>query len=289
VTLWDERADLADEFAPGDSVEVVDGYVRERDGDLELHVGSRGAVEAVEEDVEYVPDATPIADLELGATADVAGGVIEADPTRTFDRDDGSEGQVRNLRLKDDTGDVRLALWGEKADVDVGLGDYVVCTDVQVKEGWQDDLEASANWRSALVVMDGPPAGQGAAAAGGDASDAGSDSPTGIDAFAGGADGDASAGGSTAPDTGTGTGTEAGAGGGTSAGTAATAAVDDDPADGEVVEFTGTVVQAGDPLVLDDGTETWSVETSGASAGLGEELTVRGPVRDGRIHAEDVE
>ncbi|ELK53748.1 replication factor A, partial [Haloferax sp. BAB-2207] len=41
VTLWDERADLAEELEPGQSVEVVDGYVRERDGSLELHVGSR--------------------------------------------------------------------------------------------------------------------------------------------------------------------------------------------------------------------------------------------------------
>jgi replication factor A1 len=283
VTLWDERADLTEEFAPGDSVEVVDGYVRERDGDLELHVGSRGSVDQLAEAVEYVPDTTPIADLEMGSTADVAGGVIEADPKRTFDRDDGSEGQVRNLRLKDDTGDVRLALWGEKADVDVGLGDYVVCTDVQVKEGWQDDLEVSANWRSAVVVMDGPPAGQGGTAGDGDASAAGTDGSTGLDAFADGADSETDRGAAAGPDS--------GSGAGPSTGSAATTAVDDpDDAEGDVVEFTGTVVQAGDPLVLDDGTETWSVETGAeASAGLGEEVTVRGPVRDGRIHAEDLE
>jgi len=116
VTMWDDKADLAEEFAAGEVVEIGDGYVRERDGDLELHVGDRGTVERVDEDVEYVPETTAIADLEIGQTVDIAGGVIESDPKRTFDRDDGSEGQVRNVRIKDDTGEIRVALWGEKAE-----------------------------------------------------------------------------------------------------------------------------------------------------------------------------
>ena len=61
----------------------------------------------------------------------------------------------------------------------------------------------------------------------------------------------------------------------------------DDVDDGGVVEFTGTVVQAGDPVILDNGAETRSVET-GANLRLGEEVTVRGVERDGTIDAEDV-
>lgn len=114
VTLWDEQAELATEFDPGVTAEVVDGYVKERDGSLELHVGNRGAVEEVDEDIEYVPESTPIEDIEIGQTVDLAGVVRSADPKRTFDRDDGSEGQVRNIRVQDATGDIRVAMWGEK-------------------------------------------------------------------------------------------------------------------------------------------------------------------------------
>jgi replication factor A1 len=57
--------------------------------------------------------------------------------------------------------------------------------------------------------------------------------------------------------------------------------------EGEEREFTGTVVQAGNPVVLDNGSETQSVETN-VDVRLGEEITVRGRVRDGRIHAEEV-
>jgi replication factor A1 len=256
VTLWDERADRATELDEGESVEVVDGYTRERDGDLELHVGSRGAVEAVDDEVEYVPETTDVAALELDDVVDIAGGVIETSDVRTFDRDDGSEGQVRNVRLKDETGDIRVALWGDHADADVDLGDHVLVTDVEIQDGWQDDLEASANWRSTVSVVDREPtvADDGPSA---DGTDADADAAGGSDlsSFADG-------------------------------GTAEVAASDDDPADGEETSFTGTVVQTGDPVVLDDGERTRSVETD-ESLRLGEQVTVRGPLRDGRIDAEE--
>ena len=282
ITLWDEKADLAEEFDAGEVVEVGDGYVRERDGDLELHVGDRGTVERVDEDVKYVPETTDIGALEIGETVDIGGGVIETDPKRTFDRDDGSEGQVRNVRIKDETGEIRVALWGEKADAEIDLADHVVCTDVQIQDGWQDDLEASANWRSTVTVLDGDtdrsvtgdsaaagPASDGSAAD--DATTGGSDA-TGLNAF--GSDDGESDGAATG-----------GAVGGATA--AATEPSTESGGTTDDVEFTGTVVQVGEPVVLDDGRRTKSVETD-ANLRLGEEVTVRGPERDGTIHADDV-
>ena len=266
VTLWDEKAELVEELSAGTSVEIVDGYVRERDGDLELHVGNRGAIEELDEEIEYVPETTDIAVAEIGQTVDIKGGVIETDPKRTFDRDDGSEGQVRNIRVKDDTDDIRVALWGDKADLDVELADYVIVTDVEIQDGWQDDKEASAGWRSTVTVTDQPAdAGDDDA---GSADTGGTDTDAGLSSFGGDDDVEtASADGGT---------------GGTEAATATT-----DAESGGVTEFTGTVVQAGSPVVLDDGQETRSVETD-ADLRLGEEVTVRGRERDGRIDADEV-
>ena len=273
VTLWDEQADRADELDTDVTVEVVDGYVRERDGSLELHVGSRGAVEELDEDVQYVPDTADIGTLEIGQTVDIAGGVIETDPKRTFDRDDGSQGQVRNVRVKDDTGEIRVALWGEKADTDVELADHVVFTDVEIKDGWQDDLEASAGWRSTVSVTRDD-VGDTESAASAESNGQGQ----GLDAF--GSDSDDS----TGTDGGADTATAESASG---SGTAAAVATKADDADGETVEFTGTVVQAGNPVVLDNGTKTRSVRTD-AKLRLGEEITVRGALRDGTIDADEV-
>ncbi len=274
VTLWDDKADLVEEFDSGEIVEVGDGYVRERDGDLELHVGDRGTVERVDEEVEYVPETTDIADLEIDQTVDIAGGVIETDPMRTFDRDDGSEGQVRNVRIKDETGEIRVALWGEKADREIGLADRVVFTDVEIQDGWQDDLEASANWRSTVSVLEegtetaGDTGGSSGSSAGSNGASAGGD--TGLGAFAD--DGTKASAEAVA--------TETAESGGTAAATT-------EATTGEAIEFTGTVVQTGSPVVLDDGQQTKSVETD-ANLRLGEEITVRGHEQDGMIDAEDV-
>ncbi|MFP8952835.1 single-stranded DNA binding protein [Natrialbaceae archaeon A-arb3/5] len=268
VTLWDEQADTADEIDPGTTVEVVDGYVRERDGSLELHVGNRGAIEEVDTDVEYVPESRPIEDVEIGETVDLAGVVRSADPKRTFDRDDGSEGQVRNLRVQDATDDIRVALWGEKADIDVGPGDEVALGDVEIKDGWQDDFEASAGWQSTITVLESESGGS----AGESGTDDASDENAGLSAFAGDESDDEPSGSTATSDE--------------------TTETDDDgdetePEPGEELEFTGVVVQAGNPVVLDDGETTMSVETE-ADVGLGEEITVRGVVEDGTLEANDV-
>jgi len=71
------------------------------------------------------------------------------------------------------------------------------------------------------------------------------------------------------------------------AGDASPAGADGGTVQEERVEFTGTVVQTGDPVVLDDGTETVSVETD-ERLQLGEEVTVRGPLVDDRLDADDV-
>ena len=270
VTLWDENTELIDAFDPGDSVELVDGYVRERDGDLELHVGDRGTIEAIDEDVTYVPESTDIDDVEIGQTVDIAGVVRSVDPKRTFDRDDGSEGQVRNVRVQDDTGDIRVALWGDMADREVAPGDEVQLTDVEIQDGFQDDLEASANWQSTFTVLeDGSAATQ-------------ADGSTSADPGAGGSDTDTSERAGGGSDDGT-VGLDAFGDGESSAGTPG------NTEDGgtEHVEFTGVVVQEGDPVVLDDGEETMSVATS-ENLELGEEVTITGRRDGSRVYADEV-
>ncbi len=264
VTLWDDMTEAVESVEEGDSVEVVDGYTRERDGDLELHLNDRSAVERLEEDVTYVPDTDDIAELELGETADIAGVVRSADPKRTFDRDDGSEGQVRNVRVQDGSGDIRVALWGEKADRDLQPGDEALFTDVEIQEGWQDDLEASAGWRSTVSLLDGnvtevepgetdsePSGGEGTLGAFVD------DGPSGDDADI------------------------------TDQREAERETGETDDESSGAREFTGTVVQTGNPVMLDDGSETMTVLTD-ADLRLGQEVTVRGELRDGRLYAEEL-
>jgi len=262
VTLWDDQADSVEDLSAHEVVEIIDGYVKDRDGALELHVGDRGVVEPTDTEVSYVPDATPIEDVELDESFDIAGVVRSADPKRTFDRDDGTEGQVRNVRVQDETDDIRVALWGDKADLEVGPGDEVLFVDVAIQDGWQDDLEASANWQSTVVPLE-----DGVA----DAPATDQQNEGGLSAF-GGSESEANQ----------------------SSGESASAEETDtepEPSSTEAprdVEFTGVVVQAGNPVILDDGEQTVTVQ-SDVDVELGEELTVVGELSDGIIDPERVE
>jgi replication factor A1 len=297
VTLWGEKADRATELESGATVEVIDGYVRERNGDLELHVGSRGAIEEIDSGVEYVPETTPIADLEIGRTADIAGVVRSADPKRTFERDDGSEGQVRNVRVQDSSGDIRVALWSEKADRSVGPGDEVAFTDVEVTEGWREDLEASAGWRSSIIIANGTtgstPTSESSAdeAAGSEAGDRGSTNESGtaggLSAFADGTGAGAGAGSeatAAAEDAGRANGTDRAAGSDDSDDNDGT----DGPDGAASEEFTGTVVQAGSPVILDDGERTVRFDADG-DVELGQTVTVRGRSMEEGFELDELE
>lgn len=221
VTLWDDRAEVVEELSPDDVIELTDGSVRERDEKPEVHIGSRGDISVIDADIQFHPTTSSIATLEPGDVVDVAGVIRSTDAKRTFERDDGSDGQVRNVRLQDETGDVRVALWGEAADRELAPGDTIWLGDVEVRDGWQDDIELSVGWQTSMAKVDLATVTVTAATPA-TAEEAEEESPS-LSSFK----------------------DESGS----------------EQKDGEAVTFQGTVVQTGTPLILDDGDEAVSVET----------------------------
>ena len=246
VTLWDDRAEAVEDIVPGDCVELREGSVRERDDELEVHLGDPGAVEVIEEEIEFHPKTVPIASVEPGEVVDVAGVIRSTDGIRTFERDDGSEGQVRNVRLQDETDDVRVALWGDAADRDLAPGDTVWFGSVEVRDGWQDDVELSVGWQSSIAPVD--------------LSAVTIDEPEPEPADDG------------------------------SASLASFEEIDESDEQVETSErvtVTGTVVQTGSPIIVDDGEDAVHVDTE-TDVILGQEVTVEGVRDDDRIDAEQV-
>src|SRR5664279_5858771 len=115
VTLWDDMAENVIDFVSGDVVDIKNGYTRERYERLELHVGSRGSLLKGTKSVEFVEQIIPIREVKAGASCTVEGVIENVGSLREFTRNNGSAGQVRNIVIKDDTGEIRAALWGEKA------------------------------------------------------------------------------------------------------------------------------------------------------------------------------
>ena len=102
------------------------------------------------------PGTTPVKlrDVDYGMQCDIAGIVRSMDDITYFDRDGGGEGQVRGIRIQDSTADIRCALWGDHAEAPLSVGDPVLCRNVEIQDGFQDDIEASVGWGSDVELLD---------------------------------------------------------------------------------------------------------------------------------------
>ena len=156
VTLWDDRAENAVDFAPGDVLKVINGYTRESYGKLEVHVGNRGAIERCTERIEFTEEISHLKDVQAGVPCTVEVSIENIGSLREFTRDDGSTGRVRNIVVRDDTGEMRAALWGERATAidEADVDRRITLRDCTPKNGLNDQLELSIDWRSGFCFAD---------------------------------------------------------------------------------------------------------------------------------------
>jgi len=128
VVLWNDKVNLIGSGAVkvGQIIRLCHGYTREdRDGKVELHIGSKSRVEVNPQEVEAEDYATinefvtRIADItpaEKNRRVNVAGSVSALFSPSTFKRRDLSSGKVMRFTLADKTGEIPVVAWNEKVD-----------------------------------------------------------------------------------------------------------------------------------------------------------------------------
>jgi len=170
LVLWDDKIELIEtgKIEQGQIVRVLHGYVRESfDGKLELHLGKKGDLEISPGDVDEsrLPHTADFMDKigQVGPEkkrASVQGLVAQAFPVSEFTRKDGSNGKVRRLRLKDETGETTLVFWNEKVNEleTVGEGDQLRITNARVKTGLDGRIELHVESSSQIEKTSGQPA-----------------------------------------------------------------------------------------------------------------------------------
>ena len=155
VALWDDKSEKSSGLRPDDVIRVEHGYTRERYGRLEVHVGNRGDIKKSTEHVEFIEDITPVKDVQLNVPCTVAGTIDSIGSVREFTRSDGNAGRVRSIAIKDDTGEIRVTLWGEKAE-SINEGDEgkkIIIRDCMPKTGLFEGIELSVDWRSGICFV----------------------------------------------------------------------------------------------------------------------------------------
>jgi len=158
VVLWNDKVDLVEsgELKVGQVIRFFHGYThKDWKGEVELHIGSKSQIEIEPENVkadEYPAIeefATKISKLtKASENVHIAGKVKEVFPLSTFTRQDQSTGTVMRLTIADETGEIPVVAWNEKAKelekvVKVNTGLRLV--NARVKEASSGGLEVHVN------------------------------------------------------------------------------------------------------------------------------------------------
>lgn len=100
------------------------------------------------------PNSTPLSECRIGNVVTVVGVVTDIQDINTFTRNDGTDGQVRNIQIQDRTGMMSAALWGEDADRDLTVGDTVQILDAEVEEGYDDPVQLNVGFDARLRLFE---------------------------------------------------------------------------------------------------------------------------------------
>jgi replication factor A1 len=151
LTLWNEQAMMP--LEKGETIEVLNGTSRERYGSVEIQTGNYTVVRKSSQLVSYKELITPISDLKQGMLCSVSGFVTGLGEVREFQRDDGKIGRVASIYISDNTGRIKVALWGDHVELlkDLDLGHKAELIDALVKNGWNEGLELSCGWRTMIT------------------------------------------------------------------------------------------------------------------------------------------
>lgn len=159
VVLWDEDADLVKlgEIEEGDVLKIQRGRVKSGYSGLEVNLSNVSEVSLVEDDdfdfdVE-LEGRTPIGDLEEDmGSVHVFGEVLDVGDKREFENDDGG-GQVRSVKIGDESGKINASLWGDHADIELEEGDRLKVEYGYTRERY-GNVDLNVGYRGKLEVRD---------------------------------------------------------------------------------------------------------------------------------------
>jgi ssDNA-binding replication factor A large subunit len=154
VVLWNEKANSVEsgELKVGQIVKFAHGYTKgDRFGTPELHIGERSQVELNPQNVtsddfpSIAKFATKISQITLEQKCvNLKGKITDVFAASTFMRGDQTAGKVLRLKVADETGEVTVVFWNEKAEEAEGKakrGAQVEIVNAKLKPSQNNEVE----------------------------------------------------------------------------------------------------------------------------------------------------
>jgi len=163
VVAWGEKADLLGPSDIGRIFKFSHGYVRRGYyGRLELHIGSRGNVEAAplgvsKEEFPSIGEFFKIVGRieKSDRRVNTLGCIVNLFPVASFTRENGSTGKMRRIEIKDQSGRIMVVLWNDKVDdlSDIEMGKILGFFGAKVRENLNGNLELHVDRTVDSVIL----------------------------------------------------------------------------------------------------------------------------------------
>ena len=147
VKFWDDKIAEAARIGEGKRVIIGNPTVAERNGTVYVNVGRNSLFKEDAESASTSFGTASIAGLRPGPLLQVLSGkIVERSEIREVETKEGRRVKVSNIRIEDETGRMRVSLWDHHADraESLRLGDMVKLIGVKVREGFNQEVEASS-------------------------------------------------------------------------------------------------------------------------------------------------
>jgi replication factor A1 len=157
VTVWNEKTEFLDTLDIDENLLLknVNAKYNDYSKKVELQFGDSSIMETSQKDINYTESFTAIDQLEVGSMCSVKGNVIDIGPIREITKDDGLSDVVGNIQVKDDSGEVRVVLWGSNTELmkTMSLTTPISIIDAFVKMGYDQTVELSLTKNSSISLV----------------------------------------------------------------------------------------------------------------------------------------
>lgn len=157
-TLWNKDVKLIDslDLKEGDIVKILNEQSRERNGEISLSHWD-GRILKIEGDYdipEYEENIIKIGGAQEINDVTLIGIVTKIQDTIQFDRQDGTKGFVKSIEITDETGSIRVTLWGDDTKLKVSKGDIlkVMGGNIEYDDYATSGYRVNTNWNTELRV-----------------------------------------------------------------------------------------------------------------------------------------
>lgn len=156
VTVWNEKTAFLDSLDIDETLLLknVNAKFNDYSKKVELQFGDSSIMETSQNSVNYAESFTAIDKLEVGSLCSIKGNVIDIGPIREITKDGGLSDVVGNIQVKDETGQVRVVLWGNNTELmkTMSLTTPISIIDAFPKMGYDQNVELSLTKNSSISL-----------------------------------------------------------------------------------------------------------------------------------------